>query len=97
MNIREIKEITSDNKKILTLNYGDRKFALKMENIEQLNMWKNALMILKTFCNDDDSPLRKVSQGVGKSNWKMKNIDQETLKAIINEKESKLIWSLFVF
>ena len=100
MNIREIKEIISDGKKILSLNYGDRKFALKMENVDQLGMWKNVFMILKTFCdekNEDGSSSNRISQMVGKSKWKMKNIDQETLKAIITEKESKFIYKWLFF
>lgn len=77
----------------MKITYEDRKFVLKMETIDQLNIWKNSLIILKTFWSDVKN--RKVSDEINtrpasktKSNWKMKNINQETLKAIVNEKES---------
>ena len=62
-----------------------------------MEVWKNAISILRTFWNDeknkedDDSDSMGQSQsgaaGKGKG-WKSKNMEQETLKAIVSEKES---------
>jgi len=96
MKIKDIKEIKAEGNKILHLIYGDRKFVLKTDTVEQFEIWKNAITILKIFWNDEKNrsedeesdPMKNSLKG--KKDWKMKNIEQETLKAIINEKESSL-------
>lgn len=102
INIREIKDISSEGSKILNLTFGDRKFVLKAENAEVLEIWKNAITILRTFWNEeknraaegeesDSMNSSRISKG-SKAQWKMKNIDQETIKGIISEKESFLLF-----
>lgn len=74
---------------------------MKAENAEVLEIWKNAITILRTFWNEeknrgfegeesDSMNSSRISKG-SKNQWKMKNIDQETIKGIISEKESILL------
>lgn len=66
---------------------------LKCETIEDQEIWSNAIIILKNFLTEkknssemEDSDI--MTRSIGKKEWKMKNVNQETLKGIISEKES---------
>ena len=87
------------------ITYGDRKFSFKCETKETLEVWFSSLKILKTWNEEligEEEKQNIVSSGsknlkTQKSKWKMKNVDESTIKAIVNEKESTFPLKIYNF
>ena len=72
-------------------------------------VWKNAISILRTFWNDEKNKEDEDSDSMGRESmgqssaagkgkgWKSKNMEQETLKAIVAEKESNYSLTTFLY
>lgn len=86
--IKEISEIKVEGN-VFRLSFLDRKFEMKADTKEQLQIWVSTLEFLKNYWIKYNSIMTESAKEKGASYHKWKALDEESLKAIKCEKESK--------